>query len=93
MAVEHFKRTSMHLWQVGCTGNLMTEHVIPWNGGLVVLFSAAGLLPLLNLARQFASFKVHQLASLTSLFCLSLFWWSKLNTFFWLALLLGPAQT
>ena len=61
MAFEHFKRTSMHLWQVGCTGNLMTEHVIPWNGGLVVLFSAAGLLPLLNLARQFASFKVHQL--------------------------------
>ena len=55
MALEHFKPTRMHLWQVGCTGNLMTDHVIPWNGGLV-LFSAAGLLPLLlNLARQFAS--------------------------------------
>ena len=44
MALEHFKPTRMHLWQVGCTGNLMTDHVIPWNGGLV-LFSAAGLLP------------------------------------------------
>ena len=87
VAVQHFKQTSMHLWQAGCTGNLMTEHAIPWNGGLL-LFSAAGLLPLLNLARQFLGFTSP--ACLLTIYMLSR-WWSKINML--VTLKLGPAHT